>query len=131
MPDPQEPAAAVRLDKWLWAARMFRTRSLAKQAVESGHVRHDGERCKVSKNVSVGIRLTIRRGAEDLELIVLGISDQRRAAPLAQQLYRETVQSVERREHERLQRKLAHGLVSDTRPTKQQRRELLDFKRNR
>jgi ribosome-associated heat shock protein Hsp15 len=131
MPDSQETAATVRLDRWLWAARMFRTRSLAKQAVESGHVRYHGERCKVGRQIGVGARLTIRRGAEDLELVVLAVDDQRRAAALAQQLYRETPESLERRDRERLQRRLAHGLVSDSRPTRQQRRELLEFKRQR
>ena len=128
-PDPLKPS--VRLDKWLWAARMYKTRSLAKQAIDSGHVRYDGERCKVSKNVLVGARLSVRRGSEDFELVVRGLSDQRRGAPQAQSLYEETAASLERREAERLQRKLAHGLISDTRPTKQQRRELLDFKRSR
>jgi ribosome-associated heat shock protein Hsp15 len=131
MSEPASKVPAVRLDKWLWAARMFKTRSLAKQAIDSGHVRYDGERCKVSKNVLVGARLSVRRGSEDVELVVRGLSDQRRGAPQAQLLYEETGASRERREREQLQRKLAQGLVSDARPTKQQRRELLDFKRSR
>jgi ribosome-associated heat shock protein Hsp15 len=131
MSEPDSKVPAVRLDKWLWAARMFKTRSLAKQAIDSGHVRYDGERCKVSKNVLVGARLSVRRGSEDVELVVRGLSDQRRGAPQAQLLYEETGASRERREREQLQRKLAQGLVSDARPTKQQRRELLDFKRSR
>ncbi len=131
MSDTDENTPAVRLDKWLWAARMFKTRSLAKQAIDSGHVRYDGERCKVSKAVAIGARLVVRRGTEDLELVVRGISDQRRGAPQAQLLYEETAASHARRERERMQRKLAQGLVSDARPTKQQRRELLDFKRSR
>ena len=131
MNDTPTTLPGVRLDKWLWAARMFKTRSLAKQAIESGHVRYDGERCKVSKAVTIGARLSVRRGTEELELIVENLSDQRRGAPEAQRLYRETAQSQERRERERLQRKLAQGLVSQERPSKQQRRELLRFKYGR
>jgi ribosome-associated heat shock protein Hsp15 len=118
----------VRLDKWLWAARLFKTRSLAKDAIESGHVRYDGERCKVSKSVRAGARLAVRRGSDEIELIVEGLSDQRRGAPEAQRLYSETAQSLARREDARLQHKLAQGLVSHERPSKQQRRELLRFK---
>lgn len=128
MSDLPSHDAEVRLDKWLWAARLFRTRSLAKEAIESGHVRYDGERCKVSKSVRPGARLEVRRGADEIELVVEGLSDQRRGAPEAQRLYRETPQSVARREDARLQRKLAQGLVSHERPSKQQRRELLRFK---
>jgi ribosome-associated heat shock protein Hsp15 len=126
-----ESAAAiteVRLDKWLWAARLFKTRSLAKDAIESGHVRYDGERCKVSKSVRPGAQLAVRRGSDEIELIVERLSEQRRGAPEAQRLYSETAQSLARREDARLQRKLAQGLVSHKRPSKRQRRELLRFK---
>ena len=81
MSDSPTSDAGVRLDKWLWAARFFKTRSLAKHAIESGHVRYDGERCKVSKSVAVGARLSVRRGADEIELVVDGLSDQRRGAP--------------------------------------------------
>ena len=128
MNDGSIDANGVRLDKWLWAARLFKTRSLAKEAIESGHVRYDGERCKVSKSVRAGARLAVRRGADEIELVVEGLSDQRRGAPEAQRLYRETPQSIARREDARLQRTLAQGLVSHERPSKQQRRELLRFK---
>ena len=60
----------VRLDQWLWAARFFRTRTLAKEAIEAGHVRCDGERCKVAKDVRVGLQLTVRRGGRTLEIRV-------------------------------------------------------------
>lgn len=131
MSDRPESASGVRLDKWLWAARLFKTRSLAKQAIDSGHVRYDDERCKVSKSVATGARLSVRRGGDEIELVVEGLSDQRRGAPEAQRLYRETPRSIERRENSRLQRKLAQGLVSHERPSKQQRRELLRFKHQR
>lgn len=120
---------AVRLDKWLWAARFFKTRSLAKQAIESGHVRCEGERAKVARSVSIGARLRIRQGWDEVEVIVRGVSGERRGAPEAQRLYEETSESRERRDRERLQRQSAQGLVSPERPTKQQRRALHRFKR--
>ncbi len=123
------PATAVRLDKWLWAARFFKTRSLAKQAIESGHVRYDGERAKVSKVVAVGARLRIRQGWDEIEVQVCGLADERHGAPQARRLYEETADSQARRERERLQRQAAQGLVSPERPSKQQRRALQRFKR--
>ncbi|MEQ1440482.1 S4 domain-containing protein [Fontimonas sp. SYSU GA230001] len=119
----------VRLDKWLWAARFFKTRSLAKQAIESGHVRYGGERSKVSKDVEIGARLRIRQGWDEVEVVVRGLSDQRRGAPEARRLYEETAESQERRASQRLQREAAQGLVSPQRPTKQQRRALQRLKR--
>lgn len=119
----------VRLDKWLWAARFFKTRTLAKDAVESGHVRYEDERTKVSKTVAIGARLRIRQGWDDIEVVVLGVSDQRRGAPEAQRLYAETAESQARRERERLLRQAAVGLDSPQRPSKQQRREIHRFKR--
>lgn len=119
----------MRLDKWLWAARFFKTRTLAKDAVECGHVRYDDERARVSKSVAVGARLRIRQGWDEVEVVVLGLSDQRRGAPEAQRLYAETADSQARRERERLLRQAAVGLDSPQRPTKQQRRELHRFKR--
>lgn len=119
----------VRLDKWLWAARFFKTRSLAKQAIESGHVRYDGERSKVSKTVAIGARLRIRQGWDEIEVSVRGLSDERRGAPQAQLLYAETADSQVRRERDRLLRQASAGLDSPERPSKQQRRELQRFKR--
>ncbi len=120
----------VRLDKWLWAARFFKTRSLAKQAIESGHVRYDGERCKVSKDVAVGARIAVRRGWDDQEVQVQALSDVRRGAPEAQLLYLETDDSVQRRESQRLERQAAQQAAGPDRPTKQQRRLLQRMKRS-
>ncbi|MEW6166413.1 MAG: S4 domain-containing protein [Pseudomonadota bacterium] len=127
--DP-ESSGPVRLDKWLWAARFFKTRSLAKQAIESGHVRYEGERSKVSREVAIGARLIVRQGRDDLEVIVRGLSDQRRGAPQARLLYEETAESGARREQARLQRQAAQGAAQAGRPTKQQRRALQRFKRD-
>lgn len=94
-------AAGVRLDIWLWAARFFRTRSLAKQAVETGKVEVGGQRAKASRNVRVGDGLRISRGEEHFEVQVLGLSELRGPAPVAQQLYAETEGSRQAREQAR------------------------------
>ncbi|QHS08704.1 RNA-binding S4 domain-containing protein [Sinimarinibacterium sp. NLF-5-8] len=120
----------IRLDKWLWAARFFKTRALSKAAIESGHVRYNGERCKVSKSVAAGALLTIKRGHDEIEVTVLAVSDQRQNAAQAQQLYAETAASLARRQAHQLQRQMATGLVSFDRPDKQQRRALIGFKRS-
>lgn len=91
------PLPSVRLDVWLWAARFFKTRSLAKQAVETGKVSVGGQRPKSSRAVRVGEQLAIERGEEFFELQVLGLSDQRGPAPVAQQLYLESEASKARR----------------------------------
>ena len=118
----------VRLDKWLWAARFFKTRSLAKQAIEGGKVQYNGARSKVSKEVELGAELTIRQGWDDKTVVVEGLSDQRRGAPEAQALYRETRESIEQRELRAAQRK-AHGPGADLiRPNKKQRRQIHRFK---
>jgi ribosome-associated heat shock protein Hsp15 len=93
------PAAAdsVRLDLWLWAARFFRTRSLAKQAVETGKVEVDGQRAKASRSLRIGDALKVTRGDEAFEIEVLGLSDQRGPASVAQTLYAESDASKARR----------------------------------
>ena len=101
------PVAAVRLDVWLWAARFFRTRSLAKQAVETGKVDVAGQRPKSSRAVRVGEALQISRGDEVFDIQVLGLSDMRGPAPVAQQLYAESEASLARRAELRLQRAAA------------------------
>jgi len=90
----QEP---VRLDVWLWAARFYKTRSLARQAVETGKVEVDGQRPKPSRGVRPGQALRVVRGEEVFEVQVLGLSDQRGPAPVAQGLYQESEDSRQRR----------------------------------
>lgn len=120
----------LRIDKWLWAARFFKTRSLAKAAIEGGKVQLDGQRIKVSKEIAVGERLLIRQGWDVREVIIEALSDQRRGAPEAQQLYTETDASVARRENEAEARKAAGGMIERPlhRPTKKQRRQIHRFK---
>lgn len=120
----------VRLDKWLWAARFYKTRSIAKAMIEGGKVHYNGQRAKVSKIVDVGAVLKLRQGNEEKEVEVLALSDQRRGAPEAQLLYRETEQSVKKREETAWARK--NNMLSmphpDRRPNKKERRDLLKFK---
>ena len=94
-------AAEVRLDLWLWAARFFRTRSLAKQAVETGKVDVAGQRAKAARPVRAGDAMRIVRGDEAFEIEVLGVSDKRGAAAIAQALYRESDTSKQARESKR------------------------------
>lgn len=121
---------SVRLDKWLWAARFFKTRSLARQVVQSGKVLLDGQRCKPSRTVAVGNLLKFPRGHDIMEVEVLEVSDQRRSAPEAQKLYQETEASVVRREKEAELRKLNAHLNPHPagKPDKKQRRDLRKFK---
>ncbi|WP_411850349.1 RNA-binding S4 domain-containing protein [Stenotrophomonas sp. LGBM10] len=101
------PVAAVRLDVWLWAARFFKTRSLAKQAVETGKVDVAGQRPKSSRAVRVGEQLQINRGDETYDVQVRGLSDLRGPAPVAQQLYEESEASRARRAELHAQRAAA------------------------
>ncbi|MAC35178.1 MAG: RNA-binding protein [Haliea sp.] len=120
----------MRIDKWLWAARFFKTRSLAKAAIEGGKIQVNDQRVKVSKEISVGDRLQIRQGWDLKEVVVDALSDQRRGAPEAQQLYTETPDSLARRESEAAARKAAGGMIERpaTKPTKKQRRQIHRFK---
>lgn len=129
-PLESEPLASVRADVWLWAARFYKTRSLAKQAIEGGKVDLNGSGCKPSKAVHVNDRLIIGRGEERLEVVVLALSEQRGPASVAQTLYRESEASLAAREAARAQRKLgATGLLRPpTRPDKQARRLIQKFK---
>ena len=120
----------VRIDKWLWAARFFKTRSLAKAAIDGGKVHADGQKIKASKEISCGLMLQIRQGWDVKEIEVMALSDQRRGAPEAQALYRETEDSIAKREAEAARRKALRGidLAPETRPTKKQRRQIHRFR---
>ncbi len=120
----------VRLDKWLWAARFFRTRSLAKQAIEGGKVWYDGARTRVSKEVHTGAQLRIRQGFDEKTVIVLALAAERRGAPQAALLYQETAASSEARtaasERRRLER--AGASAPAQRPDKRDRRLIQRFR---
>ena len=116
----------VRIDKWLWAARFFKTRSLATEAVDTGRVRLEGERIKPARAVKIDDKLLVDNGAEIWEVRVLGISDVRGSAPIARLLYEETHASVAKRETDQEARKLYRepGTTIKGRPTKRDRRAL-------
>lgn len=119
-----EGEAGVRLDLWLWAARFFKTRALAKKAIELGQVRIDGQTLKPSRTVRQGVVLAIERAGERYEVEVRGIADQRGPASVAQQLYSELEASMAARLVEREKRRFeAQGYQApETRPNKRQRR---------
>ncbi|MBB5211557.1 RNA-binding S4 domain-containing protein [Microbulbifer hydrolyticus] len=117
----------VRIDKWLWAARFFKTRSIAKQAIEGGKVHANGQRVKASKDISTGMLLTIRQGFDEKVVEVIALSDQRRGADIAQTLYRETEESIARREQFAAERKASNATITHERPNKKQRRQIHRF----
>jgi ribosome-associated heat shock protein Hsp15 len=120
----------VRIDKWLWAARFFKTRSLAKKAVEQGKVKVDGQKCKPSRNLEVGNLLSIQKNEVTWVVQVLELSARRGPAKVAQTLYQETAESIKQRESAALLRKMEfHSAPKpDKRPTKKQRRDIKKFK---
>ena len=123
-----EAIETIRIDKWLWAARFFKTRSIAKAAIEGGKVHHNGERVKVSKEIRVGTELTIQQGFDKKTVLVKALSGVRGPAPVAQQLYEETEVSIARRELIATQRKLHNLARPDHRPSKKDRRDINRFK---
>ncbi|AXY56889.1 RNA-binding protein [Acinetobacter chinensis] len=125
-----ETAAGIRIDKWLWAARFFKTRSIAKAAIEGGKVHHNGDRVKVSKEVRIGMELTIQQGFDKKTVTVKALSSVRGPAPVAQLLYEETEVSIARRELIATQRKLHNLARPDNRPSKKDRRDINKFKQD-
>ncbi|SMB84982.1 heat shock protein Hsp15 [Pasteurella testudinis DSM 23072] len=120
----------VRLDKWLWAARFYKTRSLAREMIDGGKVHYNGQRSKPSKIVEIGAMLKLRQGSEEKEVQVLALSDKRGNATQAQQLYQETAASIAKREQIAAARK-ANALSMphpERRPNKKERRDLIKFK---
>lgn len=121
---------SVRLDKWLWAARFFRTRTLARTAINGGKVHVDNQRAKPGREVNVGMTLKIRQGLAEKTVIITALSDQRRDAKTAQTLYQETAESIAAREQQATLRKLARAnLPPESKPDKKQRRQLRELKR--
>ncbi|KKO12137.1 RNA-binding S4 domain-containing protein [Pseudohongiella sp.] len=113
----------VRLDKWLWAARLFKTRALAKTAIEGGKVQIDGNKAKPGKEIAMGTVMTVRQGWDEKTLTVTGLSEQRRGAAEAQQLYSESEDSIKQRMALAEQRKMqAAGQYAHDKPNKKDRR---------
>lgn len=119
----------MRIDKWLWAARFFKTRSLAAQAVDSGKVHWNGERCKPAREIRVDDALRVRAGETEWEIRVRALSDKRGPASVAQTLYEETAEGRMRREQQAALRKLSREPAREIkgRPTKRDRRRLSDW----
>ncbi|TCO80294.1 heat shock protein Hsp15 [Plasticicumulans lactativorans] len=131
-PAPDTSAEArVRLDRWLWTARFFKTRSLATEAVEGGRVHLNGERTKPAKGVKPGDRLEISRDQQHFEITIRALAEQRGPAIAARQLYEESAASVERREREAQERRLlaAGSPRPVVRPDKKARRSIIRFTR--
>lgn len=126
----QQPAQDVRLDKWLWAARFYKTRALAREMIEGGKVHYNGQRSKPSKIIELDATLTLRQGNDERTVIVKGITEQRRPATEAVALYEETAESIEKREKMAQARKLNALTMPhpDRRPDKKERRNLMKFK---
>ena len=122
----------VRIDKWLWAARFFKTRTAATEAVAGGHVTVNGERAKPSREVAVGERVEVRPSAEHWTVDVRALADRRGSAAVARELYEETPESAAAREERRLESKASRPLGADigARPTKRDRRRLDALRRS-
>ena len=128
---PESPVTeSMRVDKWLWAARFFKTRSIAKDAIEGGKVHLNGERVKVSKEIRIGMELTIRQGFEQKTVQIKALSAVRGGAPIAQQLYEETEVSIARRELLSSQRKLHNLARPEQQKKKKDRRDINRFKQD-
>lgn len=129
----QQPKERVRIDRWLWAARFFKTRSQAASAIDRGHVDINGDRTKRSKTVVIGDIVHVRKGPYQFELEVRELSERRGPAPEAQKLYQETQESQDTRQQiadaRALERAFAPTPIIKGRPTKKDRRALAKFKR--
>ncbi|MBC1187451.1 MULTISPECIES: ribosome-associated heat shock protein Hsp15 [Kluyvera] len=126
----EKSTEGVRLDKWLWAARFYKTRAVAREMIEGGKVHYNGQRSKPSKVVELNAQLTLRQGNDERTVVVKGITEQRRPATEAVSLYEETAESIEKREKVALARKLNALTMPhpDRRPDKKERRDLMRFK---
>ncbi|MGY0399346.1 MAG: RNA-binding S4 domain-containing protein [Ostreibacterium sp.] len=121
--------SSIRLDKWLWASRFFKTRSLATEAIKGGRVRVNSNRVKPSKSVEIGQMISINKPSQSVEIAVVALSDKRGDFTTAQTLYTETKESINKRQKEILIRKLASQSTPTTkgRPTKRNRRQIVRF----
>lgn len=130
MTEQEADAGKIRLDKWLWAARFFKTRQLAHEALELGRVEVNGERVKASRVANVGDRLLIRINQLEYHIVVLSLSTQRKGAKDVHLLYQESAESIAAREAKSLLLRAEHASFphGDGRPSKKARRELTRFR---
>ncbi|MBL4581861.1 MAG: hypothetical protein JKY29_08595 [Gammaproteobacteria bacterium] len=119
----------LRLDKWLWSARFYKTRSVAKQAIDGGKVYCEGSRCKPGKEVEIGMEIRLRQGFDEKTVTIKVLSEQRRGAPEAQLMYEESEESIESRLKLAVQRKAQPSNGPSTgKPNKKDRRLIHRFK---
>lgn len=123
---------SIRIDKWLWTARFFKTRKLATEAVSGGKVHLNGQRCKPSKEVKQGVELSISKGPYQWELVIVAINSHRRSAKEAVLLYQEDPASINKRQQQKTQEKEQRAILPyserENRPNKKQRRQIHRFK---
>lgn len=132
MTDAHTALTAVRLDKWLWAARFYKTRSLAVEEIGKGRILVNGQPAKAAREVKLDDRIELRQGALARTVVVKGLSAVRGPAPVAQALYEETIESVQARQRAAEQRRLGvepAQAIEHGRPTKRDRRQLADWER--
>lgn len=124
--------SSIRLDKWLWAARFYKTRSLARTMIDGGKVHYNGQRSKPSKQVEIGALIRLRQGNDEKEVLVLELSEHRGKAEQAQRLFRETEDSIKKRDQNAEARKFNSQFAPspERRPDKKERRTLLKIKQN-
>ena len=130
MTSVEDQGAEVRLDKWLWAARFYKSRAMARAMIEGGKVHYNGQRSKPGKQVEVGALVRLWQGDDEKEVQVLQLAQQRRGASEAQLLYRETEQSERKRQQTAEARRLnsLYAPHPESRPDKKQRRDLMRLK---
>lgn len=122
-----EQEEKLRIDRWLWAARFFKTRNLAKTAIDSGKVQIDGVKIKPSRQVEIGQQIKLSQGWDEKTVVVTALSAVRRGAPEAALLYSETAQSLAARNAHKEQRRLQPDIAGQGRPNKRQRRQIHRF----
>lgn len=120
--------SSVRIDKWLWAARFFKSRSIAHEAVTGGKVHLSGQRIKPSRAVRIGDTLQVRQGYDEKTLVITGLSEKRVSATLAAALYQETEESIHKRQADKQQRQLSGKLTTSKKPNKKERRQIIGFR---
>ncbi|GGI99619.1 heat shock protein 15 [Shewanella hanedai] len=126
---PKE-VTSIRLDKWLWAARFYKTRAIAKEMINGGKVHYNGQRAKSSKVAELDAVIKLRQGHDEKEIVIIKLSEQRQKAAIAQTLYCETPESIVKRETYAEARRLnvLNNPAPDHKPDKKQRRQLIRFK---
>ncbi len=118
---------AIRIDKWLWACRFYKTRAIAKTAIDGGKVEYNGHKCKPSRCVALGDQVKLRQGFDEKTVIITGLSERRQSASIAQTLYKETEESIQKRLQIAEMRKIG-APKTQGKPDKKQRRQIHRFK---